>query len=468
MGSTRTPAVAGMFYPAEPSVLADDVQRLLHEARPSPQPTLPQRTLPKAIIAPHAGYIYSGPIAATAYARLAAGRDTIRRVVLIGPSHRVPFRGLAVSSAETFQTPLGAVPVDQAAREALLRVPGIVTLDAAHADEHSLEVHLPFLQSVLDHFTLVPLVAGDASAELVASALETVWGGRETVVVVSSDLSHYLDYAAAKTIDARTCTAIEGLDPAAIGYDQACGQVPIKGLLTVARRQGLTVETVDLRNSGDTAGPRHQVVGYGAWAFTETAVDKAADTEGMDEMAALQRHKATLLGIARSAIAGRCRGEQPTLPADVAEELRRPGACFVTLRRQGGLRGCIGSPEAWRPLAVDVTENAAKAAFEDPRFPPLAEQELADLDICVSVLTAPRPVTFCDESDLLRQLRPRIDGLIIEAWANRALFLPAVWEVLAEPAAFLGELKRKAGLPVDYWSAGLRAFTFTAVELKSD
>lgn len=256
----RKPAVAGMFYPAEAGELHQMVQGFLGQAHP-------HGPVPKAIIAPHAGYIYSGPVAASAYARLLAARENIERVVLLGPSHRVAFAGLAVSSAEYFATPLGKITVDTEALASIDDLPQVVHLDQAHALEHSLEVHLPFLQETLETFTLVPLVVGDASADEVDEVLERLWGGPETVVVVSSDLSHYHDYASAQRMDQATSRAIERLEPAAIGYEDACGRNPVNGLLHVAKRLGLQAHTIDLRNSGDTAGPRDQVVGYGAYVF---------------------------------------------------------------------------------------------------------------------------------------------------------------------------------------------------------
>jgi hypothetical protein len=262
MGTVREPAVAGMFYPGDAGELHDMVKEMLHQAAP-PVDAPP----PKALIVPHAGYVYSGPIAASAYARLHRARDTIERVVLLGPSHRVGFPGLATSSAERFRTPLGEIPVDTETVARLAALPQVRTLDQAHQLEHSLEVHLPFLQECLAHFTLVPLVVGDATAEEVAEVLEQVWGGDETLIVISSDLSHYHDYETANRMDRKTSDAIERLQPEALQYEDACGRIPISGLLTLARRKHLTVETIDLRNSGDTAGPRDQVVGYGAYLF---------------------------------------------------------------------------------------------------------------------------------------------------------------------------------------------------------
>ena len=260
MTQTRQPAVAGMFYPGDAATLHRDVKRYL-EAVADTGPA------PKALIAPHAGYIYSGPIAASVYARLRAARDTITRVLLLGPSHRVGFPGLATSSAERFATPLGDIPLDREALDEIEALPQVHRLDQAHSLEHSLEVHLPFLQEVLGEFTLIPLVVGDAPAEEVAEVIERLWGGPETLIVVSSDLSHYHDYLTAQRMDRATSEAIEALDPEAIEDDGACGRFPVKGLLVTAKRKGMRCETLDLRNSGDTAGSKDQVVGYGAYVF---------------------------------------------------------------------------------------------------------------------------------------------------------------------------------------------------------
>jgi len=256
----RKPAVAGLFYPADPGELRAQIRGFLRAARRGDG-------APKAIIAPHAGFVYSGPIAASAYARVAAARAAIRRVVLLGPSHRVPFRGLAASSAAAFQTPLGEVPLDEAAIASILTLPQVSVLDVAHAGEHSLEVQLPFLQMILDAFTLVPLAVGDAGAAEVGEVIEMLWDGPETLIVISSDLSHYLDYESARRCDEATSRAIEALRYEDIQYDDACGRDPVNGLLYVARKRGMKVTRLDLRNSGDTAGTPDRVVGYGAWAF---------------------------------------------------------------------------------------------------------------------------------------------------------------------------------------------------------
>lgn len=258
--TTRAAAVAGLFYPDEEDVLRAEVRGFITSACAT-------GSAPKALIAPHAGTKYSGPVAASAYARLTSVRDRITRVVLLGPAHRVAVRGLAASSATAFDTPLGTIPIDRAALDAALALPGVATIDEAHHDEHSLELHLPFLQFVLGSFSLAPFVVGACEPSVVAEVLEALWGGPETLIVVSSDLSHFHDYEAAMTLDRATSEQIERLSWEELDHDGACGFYPVRGLLKVARSRGMRVETVDVRNSGDTAGSRERVVGYGSYLF---------------------------------------------------------------------------------------------------------------------------------------------------------------------------------------------------------
>jgi len=261
MSTIRPPAVAGMFYPSDARQLAHDVYQLLAEARSFDQ-------VPKALIVPHAGYVYSGAIAATAYATLLSIASRISRVVLLGPTHRVAVRGLALPGADAFDTPLGRVPLDTAGARAISHLPQVGISPQAHALEHSLEVQLPFLQSTLTEFTLLPLAVGMATAEEVAEVLEVLWGGDETLIVISSDLSHYLPYVTAQRVDNETAQSILKLHQP-IAHDQACGGTPVSGLIVAALRHHLTPHLLDLRNSGDTSGSRDQVVGYGSFAFTE-------------------------------------------------------------------------------------------------------------------------------------------------------------------------------------------------------
>ncbi len=254
--------VAGYFYPADPDELRTDIRQFISDAHQE------HGYAPKALIAPHAGYIYSGPVAGSAYAQLTNVAKNINRVVLLAPSHRVAFRGIAYCESDLFRTPLGDIEVDTDSIAILKGLPQIHLLDRAFAQEHSLEVQLPFLQEVLNDFKIVPLVVGDIDPASVAEVLDLLWGGQETLVIVSSDLSHYLDYETAKATDSATSKAIENLQPDLISHRQACGGTPVKGLIQVAQRKNLNVITLDMRNSGDTAGTKDQVVGYGAYAFS--------------------------------------------------------------------------------------------------------------------------------------------------------------------------------------------------------
>lgn len=449
MSSIRPAAVAGLFYPDDPAELHRTVASLLARAQASARVRQP-----KAIIVPHAGYVYSGPVAASAYAPLAALRGRIRRVVLLGPTHRVYVRGLALPGVERFATPLGEIALDRAGVQTLSRLPQVVTSAAAHQLEHSLEVQLPFLQEVLGAFELLPLAVGDASAEEVAEVLEAVWGGDETLIVISSDLSHFLPSSLARQVDRGTADAILAMNPH-LNHEQACGATPVNGLLKAAKRHGLRPVELDLRNSADTAGDLERVVGYAAFAFVpEKAGDQPDEAEKGE----------TLLGLARAEIAGRL-GVPAPKPVDAAW-LREPSATFVTLTRLGELRGCIGSLQAQRPLGVDVRENAAAAAFRDPRFSPLTLGEYDDIRVEVSLLSPPTPLPAASEAEALALLRPEIDGVVLEYGPYRSTFLPQVWEQLPEPAEFLAHLKRKAGLPGDFWADGVRLSRYTVKKWK--
>ncbi|WP_029007846.1 AmmeMemoRadiSam system protein B [Azospirillum halopraeferens] len=446
MSTVRSPAVAGTFYPADPAALERAVDDCLDRARVEPLPA-------KAIVAPHAGYVYSGPIAGTAYAAVLHRADRVRRVVLAGPAHRYPLRGIAVPGADGLATPLGVVPVDRAALDAIADLPGVQTLDRAFDGEHSLEVHLPFLQRVFPDAAVVPLLVGETPADMTERVLERLWGGPETLVVVSSDLSHFHDSDTARTLDRATSDAIEAAAPERLSGDRACGVMPLAGLLRRARALDLRVTTRDLRNSGDTAGGRDRVVGYGAYSLEPAEEARLTDDQ-----------RRLLLDAAMAALRHRVeRGVTVEPEADAFPlPLRAARRTFVTLDLDGSLRGCIGTLEPVDPLVRDVAANAVKAAMQDPRFAPLSAAELARVSLTVSILSHDRPIAFTGEADLLAQLRPGRDGLIIADGTRRALFLPKVWDVLPDPRDFLHHLKAKAGLAPDRETGTLRALRFTA------
>lgn len=458
MPSTRPAAVAGSFYPADPEILRAQVNHLLDEARRAPRAERP----PKLLVVPHAGYAYSGAVAAQAYARLVPWRDTLRRVVLLGPVHRVPVRGLAAPQALAFETPLGSVPVDRGAIADLRGLRQVVHDNLPHALEHSLEVQLPFLQAALDPgFSLVPLVVGQAAPEQVAEVLQSLWGGDETVVIVSTDLSHYLDYALAYARDQTTIARVLALDTD-IQPHEACGARPLNGALLMARRLGLLPQLLDLRNSGDTAGDRARVVGYASMVF-EPASPLRHENENDDNTGL----GAALLATARNAIARRL--GRPPVEESGHPALALPGASFVTLRDEAGeLRGCRGRIGADRPLLEDVRSNAQAAAFDDCRFAPVTHSEWDGLRFEISLLGPLLPLAVASEALALATLRPGVDGVVLRWGIHQATLLPSVWEQLPAPRDFLAALKRKAGLRSDFWSDELRLLRFAARKFCED
>lgn len=448
MPSLRPPAVAGAFYPGEAQALRGEVDELLEGVE-----NLEVRFgHPKVLIVPHAGYIYSGATAAHAYSELIAARGLVKRVVLLGPVHRVAVRGLALPGVEQFSTPLGAIPIDAEAVRLLESLPQVVTSAPAHAMEHSLEVQLPFLQRVLGNFSLVPLAVGDATQAQVAEVLERLWGGPETLIVISTDLSHYHEYETARKIDNDTAERIARLETG-LNHQQACGATPLNGMLLLAKNKGLSIRRLAVCNSGDTAGGRGRVVGYSSFA--------------LDEGNAVSREEAgrTLVGMARAAIGARLVAREAPRPNGTAW-LAQPGATFVTLTKAGRLRGCIGSLSPQRPLGEDVIANAQAAAFNDPRFPQMTPAEWPETQTEVSLLSPARPIRFADEEDLLAKIVPGEDGLILEAGGKRGTFLPQVWETLPEKRQFLDQLKLKAGLPADFRLARCRVLRYRVAKWK--
>ena len=447
--TVRPAAVAGMFYPRESRQLAAEVAELLDDV----EQFEPRLDFPKALIVPHAGYVYSGPVAAAAYDEVAPGRGIVERVVMLGPVHRVPVRGLALPGCDAFDTPLGRIPVDVQAARLLDDLPQVVTSAAAHAQEHSLEVQLPFLQRVLGKFCLVPFAVGDARPEEVAAVIERLWGGRETLFVLSTDLSHYHPYEEAKRIDGATVARIAQF-ATDLDHAQACGATPLNGLLHAARQRALRIRMLAACNSGDTAGGKGRVVGYSSFALYEPGAVSQAEAGR------------ALIALARAAIAQGL-GLQADAPAVAVQPwLTHSGATFVTLMLDGKLRGCIGSLSAVRPLADDAAENARRAAFHDPRFPALTRDEWPRCKVEISLLSAAKPLRFADEADLLAQVRRGEDGLILECDGRRGTFLPQVWEGLPEPRRFLDALKQKAGLPTETRLARCRIWRYRVYKWK--
>ncbi|NIB43745.1 AmmeMemoRadiSam system protein B [Pseudomaricurvus alkylphenolicus] len=457
--SIRPAAVAGTFYPAQSDILRMSVDAMLDKAWDREQQ--PGHN-PKALIVPHAGYCYSGEIAASAYARVVRP-ELICKVLLLGPAHRLAFRGIATADCSAFATPLGSVDVDETETEVLLQQKLIVSSPEAHRREHSLEVQLPFLQELLSEFELLPLLVGDASSQQVADVIDRVVedylaqgvGEEEILVLISSDLSHFHDYQFACDKDQRTSQAICDHSHKLEG-DEACGCRAINGLMVSRFAADLGVSCIDLRNSGDTAGGRDQVVGYGAFVLNQ----------GQDsDLNLTQKDRRRLLLLARQTLQNHFDGRIPIDLEGLPDILKQHHCSFVTLRKDGQLRGCIGSLRPHQPLYQDVIEHAHAAAFRDHRFTPLREEELEQTRIEISVLSPEQPLAATTELQVLEQLRPGIDGLTISSGHHQATFLPSVWEELKEPPRFIRQLKIKAGLDPDHWPDNVHAWRYQALKI---
>lgn len=535
-GAIRPPAVAGSFYPADRTTLKQLITHQLDYSREVLQqlePTLPAG-VPKAVIVPHAGYVYSGTAAALAYALLERGRGSVTRAVIVGPTHRVAVRGVACSTAAAFETPLGTVPVDIAVERKALGLsvneplrsgtharpgasaPAMIVNGPTHAQEHAVEVQIPFLQTVLGpDLTIVPLNAGDATPQEAGDVLRALWGGPETVIVISSDLSHYHPHEVARALDDQTIADIAALH-LPIHPRRACGAYPINGLLDVLKgRKDMKLFELGCSTSGDDgvvalAGqPRpamrdadEPVVGYVSFAAWESKPEADAPAGADDLGESGTAHGDVLLKLARAAIRERLHIEHPTAADSTASILaanpwlNESGACFVTLTEGGRLRGCIGSLAAHRSLGKDIAAHAVDAATHDPRFNPVTAAEYPLLNVEISVLGEPEPITVnsCDadsrdtgsktatlaslqsgpqtdavkrdgsnverpvrsRTELEEVLRPGKDGLILADRRGRsATFLPQVWDELPNPHDFVAHLLAKAGIRPSYdWNDG--------------
>ncbi|AXO16807.1 AmmeMemoRadiSam system protein B [Thalassospira indica] len=468
MSIIRPPAVAGTFYPADADLLRSEIDGLLDAALHSD--AVSGSAIPKAIIVPHAGLMFSGSLAALGFATVRALRNTVKRIVIIGPAHRMAFQGIALARADQFATPLGSMRCDLPALQSALSLPHVQMLDEAHTLEHGLEIELPFIQRLFGEgadIGIVPLLVSRCSPRQVHEVIEKLWGGPETLIVISSDLSHFHDYDTAQRMDNRTRAMIENFDAENIDTSDACGALPVAGMLMAARNRAMKIKTLGMRNSGDVTGDKSRVVGYGAWAIYQADASDMAEDDETDFTKAtenlIKAHGAEMLGLCRQSILHGIETGAPlqVSPNEFGPELSAPGACFVTLKKAGQLRGCIGSVMAHAPLATDLCENAFKAAFRDPRFAGLAPSEINDdLELSISVLSPPAPFAFDGEADLIGKLTPFEDGIILSDGNRRGLFLPQVWDQLPDPKDFLAYLKRKAGLPMDHWSPHMRAERF--------
>jgi len=483
--------VAGLFYPSRREDLQAEIDKHLAKAPDSELAGL------RALVCPHAGYEFSGPVAAYAYRQL-RGRD-VNTVIVLGGSHYAMYSGGCMGDHTAWATPLGEVPLSPLVDELDGREPFARVLSArvqrpdwwrqSPAElppfgqdtpitwEHSLEVQVPFLQRVLGTFELAPVVFGEVDAARAADVLDKCLDAR-TLVVASTDLSHFLPQETARKRDTATVKTICDLEGDAVGGHDACGHTAVKVLLELARRNKWQAHYLDYRNSGDTAGNPSRVVGYAAIAFTgppgtrkplppkpnrpaaapRTPPAAPGETAASAPPASQPAHyspadRRALLALARRSVLAAARGEPLPDPsaAGLSELCAQPKGCFVTLSRDGRLRGCIGNILPHKPLAQAVVDNAVSAALRDHRFRPVTTDEVDKLHIEISVLTAPQPLDFSSPQDLLARLRPHIDGVILQVGKFNATFLPQVWQQIGDKEEFLNQLAYKAGLQPSAW-----------------
>lgn len=442
--SDRNCRFAGLFFPADKEELASDVSAFLRAAEGV---ATSSAAAPRAIISPHAGYPYSGRFAGLSFASVSWSPT---RIVVLSPSHRHLFRGIAFPSQDIFATPLGPLPIDRAACAELAAAGLAHEEDAAHDNEHGIETQLPFIRKLWPAARIVPLVCGDVPAEQIARAID-VLEEPATLVVLSSDLSHFLTQSGAREKDAETANLIETGAAEELTPYHACGAKGLQGWLKSRAGQGSKALRLCMGDSSEGNGDRSRVVGYGAWAFYP--INSAMLNRNSQEV---------LLGLARETIATSLadRSVAATTNARTPTPLQTRAASFVTLTLRGMLRGCVGSIEPCRALALDVAENAISAAFRDPRFPTVTHSELPELRIKVAVLSKAQEMRFETQEEALSRIEPELDGLILTSAERRGVFLPAVWERLPHPREFLEALKQKAGLPPDYWAKDVKLHRF--------
>lgn len=463
MAQYRNPVVAGLFYPADTKKLSEDVDIYLSKD------VALHNYQPQILIVPHAGYQYSAVAAAKAYAQLKNFSGKIKNVILVGPSHRVAFEGLAAPSVDFFKTPLG----DVALNKNIIAEMGVKISDVAHAEEHSLEVQLPFLQKVLKNFQIIPLVYGQITPENLALSLKPYLGKPDTIIVISADLSHYYNYKTAQALDNITAEMV-AQKQAEIEQHMSCGANGINAALILAKANNLRPEMLDMLNSGDTSGDKNNVVGYGAWSFSENKQPNSETTWLVNEVENLKIFADTygqeLIKIAKNSL-NHAVDKDKFAPSrnDYDDVLFDKGASFVTLtQKNGDLRGCIGTIVPNQGIAHDVAANSYAAAMEDGRFKPLQTEEIKDLDISVSLLTGFERIIYADEADLLNKINQDIDGVILRDGNRQGLFLPSVWKQIPDKQEFLNNLKLKAGMNPTYWSNKIKVYRFRTVEIKDN
>ncbi|MFV0626825.1 MAG: AmmeMemoRadiSam system protein B [Alphaproteobacteria bacterium] len=465
--AVREPAVAGIFYAADRKKLDETVE---HYLKTSDNETI----LPKLMIVPHAGYQYSGYVAGKAYAILKKYADEIKTVIIVGPSHHTNLYGAAMPQYEQFKTPLGSVKVDTELAKEIAQKPRFKIANLAHNKEHSIEVQIPFLQKVLNNFKIVPVAYGAITSEELAFGLAPYLNRKDTIIIFSADLSHYNHYETAQKMDAYTEQMIMNKE-AEVSNELSCGATGINTALILANQNNLYPETIEMLNSGDITGDKENVVGYGAWNFSirepkKEMVYKGIDTELKSLQEYTEKYGQELLSIAKISLEDAVLREEKFRPSrkDYSEALFDKGASFVTIEKNGELRGCVGTIIPYQAVSLDVASSAFNAAREDKRFDKVSNNELTNIKITISLLTNLERIRYVDEKDLLSKIEQNSDGIVIREGDRQGLFLPSVWKEFKTTKEFLDALKLKTGMSPSYWSNRIKVYRFKTVEVKEN
>ena len=445
MTKIKQPSVAGSFYSADPKELKKQITNFAEHSKNY------YENYTRAVIVPHAGLIYSGRLA---YEGISQLDKNIKNIFIFAPAHRVGFDGLALSSFDIWNTPLGNININQEINNELKEKFNANFIDEALAPEHSIEIQVPLIQTLFENVSIIPILIGKESPEKIKNIIEYYYPNKENGFIISSDLSHFLTDEKAKQIDTVTAQMIESGNIEEFQYQQACGALGIVGLALFSNENNYSLIRIDMENSSSTTGDKTSVVGYGCWFLYE----------GKTNDYLKKYYTKAILDLCKIAISSRFENKETQIK--YPQVFNQLGASFVTLEKNNHLRGCIGSIIAHRSLILDIVSNAQNAAFKDPRFNPVEKSEVEQLQIAVSILSEPKKMNFKDEEDLLNQMRPNIDGIIIKDKGYQAVYLPSVWEQLPDKKEFLNTLKIKAGLSADYFSDTFEAYRFETVYIK--
>ena len=447
MKKIKQPSVAGTFYTNNASELKKQIESFAKENKNNYDYST------RAVIVPHAGLIYSGRLA---YEGISQLDKNIKNLFIFAPAHKVGFDGLALTSFDAWQTPLGEIEVNQKINLELKDKFNAQFIDQALEYEHSIEIQVPLIQSVFENINIIPILIGKEGYNIIEQIIEFYYPDKTNGFIISSDLSHFLTDEKAKQIDIVTAKMIESGNLNEFQYQQACGAIGIAGLVTFANKHNYSMIRIDMENSSSTTGDKSNVVGYGCWFLYE----------GQTNEFLKKYYSKSIIDLCKVAI--KAQFEKNDTQIKYPQVFNQVGASFVTLEKNNNLRGCIGSIIAHRSLILDLVMNAKSSAFNDPRFTPVKKDEIEQLKIAVSILSEPKQMNFTDENDLLNQMRPNVDGIIIKDGNNQAVYLPSVWEQLPDKKEFLNTLKIKAGLSPDYFSKTFEAYRFETVYIKEN